>query len=246
MKRTWFVGSVAVLLVSMGVTAAPAHAQWRSDLTVYLWATGLDGTVGAGGREADVSMSFSDILDDLQFGAMAGYSASNGDWAFQVDAVIANLGVTERGEQGILRADVDVDLTLLEGDLGWEATDAFRLFAGARYVDLTNKVEVRIANQTFRARGGESWVDPVVGFRWATPPGNRWSFWVRGDVGGFGVGSDLSWNAVAAAAYHFSDRVGVGLGYRILDIDYENGQGDDRFLFDAQMSGLVSGVIFSF
>jgi len=235
----------AVLVVSMAGLVAPADAQWRSDLAVYLWATGLDGTVGIGEREAEVNQSFSDILDDLQFGAMAGYSASNGTWAFMADAVVANLGVTERGEQGVLRTDVDVDVTILEGDFGWEASETFRLFAGARYFDLSNKLEVRIGNQTFRASGGESWVDPVVGLRWGTPPGERWSFWLRGDVGGFGVGSDLSWNAVAAVAYHFNDRVGLGLGYRILDIDYDHGTGADRFRYNMQQSGLVTGVTFS-
>lgn len=235
-----------VLVFALAGGVAPAHGQWRSDLAVYLWGSGLDGTVGIGEREADVNMSFSDILDDLQFGAMAGYSASNGDWAFMADAVIANVGVTERGEQGILRADVDVDVTILEADLGWEASDTFRLFAGARYVDLSSDLEVRIANQTFRASGGESWVDPVVGLRWSTPPGSRWSFWLRGDVGGFGVGSDLSWNAVASAAYHFNDRIALGLGYRILDIDYDDGTGASRFRYDVQQSGIVSGLIFSF
>jgi len=244
-RKAWL--AVAVALGSMlagGV--APAGAQWRSDLAVYLWASGLDGTVGLGEREGEVSMSFSDILDDLQFGAMAGYSASNGRWAFMADAVVANLGRTERGEQGVLRADVDVDMTILEGDLGWEASDSFRLFAGARYVDLSNKLEVRIANQNFRASGSESWVDPVVGLRWSTPPGNRWSFWLRGDVGGFGVGSDLSWNAVAAVAFHLNDTVGIGLGYRVLDIDYDDGSGASRFRYDTQMFGLVSGVTFTF
>jgi len=240
---------LAVVLALFGfvlaIAPAPTAAQSRSDLAIYLFATGLDGTVGAGGRDADVSMSFSDILDDLQFGGMAAYSRSNGRWAFMADAVVANLGVTERGEQGILRADVDVDVTILEGDIGWEASDSFRLFGGARYVDLTNKVEVRLGNQVFNTKGGESWVDPVVGFRWGTAPGNRWSFWLRGDVGGFGVGSDLTWNAVAAFAFHFTDRVALGVGYRVLDIDYEHGSGDDRFRYDATMEGIVSGLIFS-
>ena len=50
---------------------------------------------------------------------MAAYNGTNGTWAFQADAVIANLGVTERGEQGVLR--VDVDTTLLEAVAAGEA-----------------------------------------------------------------------------------------------------------------------------
>lgn len=246
MSKPIRLAALALSLLSLvGFGCLPAVAEWNSDVSVYLWASALNGRVGSGETEAEVDMSFSDILDDLQFGSMAAYSGSNGRWAFQADAVIANLGRTERGEQGIVRLDVDVDMTLLEADLGYEVNDSFRLFAGARYVDLTNEVRLRIANQELRAKGSESWVDPVVGARWGVA-GERWSFWLRGDIGGFGVGSDFSWNAVAAVSFKVSDRIRLGAGYRILDIDYEDGTGESRFLYDSQMFGIVSGLIFSF
>ena len=243
--KTKGISVVAMVLLALTVGAVPAAAQGGSDLALYMWGTGIDGTVGVGGREADVSRSFSDILKDLQFGGMAAYSHSNGRWAFMADAVIANLGVSGRGEQGVVRADIDVDMTLLEADLGWEASDTFRLFAGARYIDLSNKVELRIGNQVFRGKGSESWVDPLVGFRLSTARAHRLGFWLRGDVGGFGAGSDLAWNASAGVSFRLSDRFSLGLGYRVLDIDYENGSGADRFRYNTQMSGLVAGMAWS-
>lgn len=100
MKTKTVAKILSLACISLAVAAAPTAAQTRSDLAIYLFASGLDGTVGAGGRDADVNMSFSDVLDDLQFGAMAAYSRSNGRWAFMADAVIANLGVTEKGSKG--------------------------------------------------------------------------------------------------------------------------------------------------
>ena len=66
LPRLWL--PVAFLL-AMG----PAHAQdaekaarWEYRFTPYLWMSGLKGTVGAEGRPADVDLSFSDVLEDLE------------------------------------------------------------------------------------------------------------------------------------------------------------------------------------
>jgi opacity protein-like surface antigen len=191
-------------------------------------------------------MSFSDILDDLQFGAMAGYAGTNGRFVVLADAVVANLGKTRRGEGGVVRSDVDVDMVILEGDFGYAVSDGFQLFGGVRWFSLTSKLDLRVGQFERRARSDQDWVDPLVGFRVGTARGDRWSFWLRGDVGGFGVGSDLTWNAVAAFSYQFNDTIGIGAGYRYMDIDYDDGSGNGRFLFDARLDGPVAGVIFSF
>lgn len=238
-------GVLVVVACVLAAAAAPARAEWRSDLAIYGWAAGLDGKAGVGSVEADIDKSFSDILDDLQFAGMAGYSGSDGSWAFQADVVIANLGATARGQQGALRADIDADMTILEADIGWEATDTARIFAGARYVDLTNKVELRIANQVFKGRRSDTWVDPVIGFRLSSRRGERVGFWLRGDVGGFGAGSDFAWNASAGVSYRIQENLSLGAGYRILDIKYDKGNGANRFLYDAQMAGFVTGAAFS-
>jgi hypothetical protein len=242
----------AKFLIALSVTAGlgltvPARGQeWRSDLVLYGWAAGLDGNVGVGSFEADVDKSFSDVVSDLEFGAMAGYAATNGRWVVLADAVIANLGTGKKGNRGILRADADVDMTLLEADFGYTVGRGTQLFVGARYLDLSSRVDLTVANQLVRAEGNQSWVDPVIGFRIGRQLADRWGFWLRADVGGFGVGSDQSWNAVAAVSYRVSNRVSVGGGYRILDVKYDDGTGPKRFLYDVQMDGPAIGLIFSF
>ena len=62
-----------------------------------------------------------------------------------------------------------------------------------------------------------------------------------GDIGGFGVSSDLTWQLTAAAGYACTERCSMLLGYRYLDYDYES----DDFSFDAVESGLVLGVQFA-
>ena len=50
---------------------------------------------------------------------------------------------------------------------------------------------------------------------------------------------------MATPRWQFSPRTGVGLAYRHLDMDYEDGKGDDRFLYDMATSGPALGVIFT-
>lgn len=69
---------------------------------------------------------------------------------------------------------------------------------------------------------------------------------VRGDVGGFGVGSDLTWSLVGSIQYHVSRQVSVGGGYRALDIDYTQGSGANRSALDVLMHGPLLGAVFRF
>lgn len=244
-KRTGILGLCVCLSFLVGVTPAAADG-WESEIAAYLFAAGLSGRASVGPVVAEVDASFSDILDNLQFGGMAAFSTTDGRWVWMADAVVANVGTTASGSGGAFRADLDSDTTILEGDFGVQLTRGFTVFGGARYVDLASKIAVGSGNQTLRASSSESWVDPVVGFRWSTTGSERWAFWIRGDVGGFGVGSEKSWNAVAALSFRLTERVRVGAGYRALDIEYEHGSGADRFVYDTRMEGPVAGLSFSF
>jgi hypothetical protein len=71
---------------------------------------------------------------------------------------------------------------------------------------------------------------------------DRLSVSVRGDIGGFGVGSHFTWNLAAILRYQVSPRVSAGAGYRILDINYSEGTGTRAFRYDVQMRGPVLGL----
>jgi hypothetical protein len=69
---------------------------------------------------------------------------------------------------------------------------------------------------------------------------------LRADVGGFGVGSQFSWNALAAYSWEIAVRDGVTysglLGYRALDVDYEQGSGRNKYEYDVLQHGPVDGA----
>ncbi len=68
--------------------------------------------------------------------------------------------------------------------------------------------------------------------------------WLRGDVGGFGVGSEFAWYVNASASRRLTDWLALVLGYRAWGFDYEGDQ--DILKFDATMSGGGIGLTFRF
>lgn len=70
---------------------APAAAPWKLSVTPYIWATSLDGKAGVAGKEADVDVSFSDLLKYLNVAAMLDLELRKGGFALMSDTVYANL-----------------------------------------------------------------------------------------------------------------------------------------------------------
>ena len=70
---------------------------------------------------------------------------------------------------------------------------------------------------------------------------------VQGDIGGFGVGSDFSWQALAAYNFEWNfvgHKLNPYLGYRAISVDYEEGSGRRRIGLDFVQHGPVAGLTF--
>jgi hypothetical protein len=69
----------------------------------------------------------------------------------------------------------------------------------------------------------DDWWDPYIGLR------GRYNFTpaiyaiARADIGGFGVGSDLMWQAEAALGFQLTRSIHAEIGYRALSFDYDQG-----------------------
>lgn len=92
------------------------------------------------------------------------------------------------------------------------------------------------------ASGDQYWFDPIIGLR-GQINFTRWLFLsAQGDVGGFGAGSDIAWNAQAALGVNFTRNIFAELGYRYMYVDYEN----NGFLYNMNSYGLYSSIGFKF
>jgi hypothetical protein len=58
----------------------------------------------------------------------------------------------------------------------------------------------------------ERWRDPVIGIRVLAPIAERWSFVGYVDIGGFGVGSDITCQAIAGANWQFCQTLAAKVG----------------------------------
>ncbi|NQT51094.1 hypothetical protein HQ576_03540 [bacterium] len=73
---------------------------------------------------------------------------------------------------------------------------------------------------------------------------DRLALSVRGDVGGFGIGSasDLTWQVLAGLHYRLSERISILAGYKYYNLDYRRGDLE----MDMEMKGPITGVAIHF
>ena len=90
--------------------------------------------------------------------------------------------------------------------------------------------------------GGRGGIDPFVGLRARLDLTDNFYVLGRGDVGGFGVGSDFVWNANLGIGFEITDNIDIAGGYRWLDYDFEEGD----FKLDLQFAGPWIGIFFKF
>ncbi len=136
----------------------------------------------------------------------------------------------------------------LQGDVLYRLydTDTFDVDAGVglRFWRLGNRLSIEpgalpITLSTTETR---NWVDPVLAGRIIAQLGGPWSVTAVGDIGGFGVGSRLTWQAIGTVNYQWNEQLALRLGYRVLSVDYEEG----AFLYDVRMQGPILGGTYRF
>lgn len=252
----------------------PVVQQWTLSFTLYGWLAGLDGTTTVKGRTADIDVGPFEVLEHLDGVPWMSYAELRaGRFALYNDIFYAPLGVDANRARSLDRLTLDVALgvdieqVIVEAGAAYEIArlgsfTALDVLAGARYwrqevdINLALTATVEIAGLTFsRGRaiaraGAVDWVDPLIGLRVRHQLAPGQELLLRGDVGGFGAGSEFSWNVLGA----YSFRIGVYsgatvsgmLGYRALSVDFEKGSGVNRYDYDVVQHGPILGLTVNF
>jgi hypothetical protein len=79
---------------------------------------------------------------------------------------------------------------------------------------MTSNFDTRIART-------DDWWDPYLGLRGRYNVNAKFYMTAKADIGGFGIGSDLTWSAETALGCQVTERVFTEVGYRALAVDYE-------------------------
>lgn len=259
--------AATALVLSLAGAPHPARAQaasspdsgWTFEFTPYLWGAAMSGEVGAGSLPTiNVHMSFSDILDNLDAGLMGAFEARKGRWGLLFDAIYMKLGASATasrtgagpiGATASAGADLEIAQSVFAAALAYRAVEGrtpLDVIGGLRYAKIEADAQIDgsfFAQTTSVARSADkSWVDPYVGVRVLHPLAERWTLVGYADIGGFGVGSDFTWQAAAGVNYEFSKAIAGKFGYRYMSVDYDK----DGFRYDMANSGLYLGAGFRF
>jgi hypothetical protein len=235
-------------------TATP-KSEWDFLVEPYMLFPNMNGTVGLGSGEVvpDVSVdaSSNDILGQLKMGFMLNAEASNGKWKIGSDLLYMSLA------QGVKTGVLIQNGELSVKQLGWEVSG---LYAVKPWLDLgiggmLNSINSEVDLKTITIGGGttdrsksltETWFDPMLITRVKSASEAKFIYMFRGEIGGFGIGSDLAWQMQGYAGYRFSKLFQITGGYRIISLDYESGSGENRFMYNIDTSGPVLRFGFNF
>lgn len=230
--------------IAAALACVPAYgqsAEWNRTMLIYLLGAGLDGKSQVGPLETDLEQSFSDILESLDVGGMGAFHASNGTWTHTIDVIYINLSGNETLPSDV-RFDAEIDQLIASYDIGYELAEHFELLAGVRYNSIDADLAVRLPAGASRVSGDKDWFDPYVGVRSTIAFNDTFALTLRGDIGGFDIGSKLAWQAVVWLGWNFSETFFATFGYRVLDTDYEDGSGASVFKYDVAIHGPGVGV----
>lgn len=220
------------------------ESGWTFAFVPYFWAAGLSGDVAQFGLpEVQVDASFSDILDHLDFGAMAMGEARYGPYSIFGDVIYSKISGQSGTPRGILATGVELSSETFAGLLGagysvYEDNAArLDIVGGGRVWSVKSELSFSGGFLDGRSATDEAtWVDGMAGFKgtYSITPEIYLTGWGLIGAGG----ADLDWDVAAAIGYNFNDTVSALAGYRALGVDYSN----DGFVFDVVQQGPMLGL----
>jgi hypothetical protein len=233
--------------------AAPSPpSPWSFRVSPYVWFTGLNGNVGVNQNlVVDVDVDFSEIFDAIDWfppPVMLAGEVRYGRFAFLTDFMFLGLDTNDEATRGpvAVAAELEMDTII------WTFGGSFRAIENDR-VSLDLLVGGRLWNMdaegtlvgplAVRQRSGsKTWVDPIIGISGRVELGSGFALQAEGDVGGFGLVSDIDWQLLGTIQYQVADYLTLDAGYRYLAVDFDDG----GFLFDVALSGPIIGASIRF
>ena len=247
--------------------------DWQAFVGLYLWVVGMNGETGQGRNVADVDISFGDIWDNFDVGGQAHIEFWWKKWIFFLDPLFMKLSSNNSQTRviGSIKSDLEVKMFLMDLAMGYRVAElalgsntksnkfkswpavSIDVYGGGRLLRVDNKIdltlETPIGQRKQKINIGETWFDFIVGTRFLFNFTENLLLSVKSDIGGFGLGfsSNIDWNFVANIGYELPWwGVTPYVGYRVLYIDYKDGSGDNRFVYDMWHTGPQIGIGFRF
>ncbi len=237
---------IAGAVLAGAATLAPfaATAQdWSGQVTLYGWGAGVSGdfTPFAGAPTLSFDKSLSEILEDLDGAFFVTGLARRGDLV-----LFGDLTYTSSSRAGVVPPGIPASGELTMRSLTLAAGKRFDT-SGNTTVDVLGglrawDIDGAVSSPVLSVAPSTDFVDPIVAVRVNSRLSDRWSVLSYLDVGGFGVGSDLTWQVAVTANYRARDNLYLSFGWRHLAVDYSK----DGSVFDGAMTGPQIGLTVQF
>lgn len=229
----------------------------------------MEGFAEKNGRGSDYDLSNAkvfDLLDEAEFMAMVDMRARKGRVSFDVDMIFLkfeNLTLGDLAARNPLpRANIDLDMeleqlvvrfgggyTICEGLTPFTGKEyRLDLQAGGRYMYLDGSGVLSGPRREVGFDGNENFIEPWIGAETQVEVCDRVSLVLGGNVGGFGVRNspEQNWEVYGNLLYQVTPRVSLNLGYRHLDVTYEEGSSTGARKINMELDGPVAGMTFRF
>ena len=249
--------------VARVAAGSEAPKDWEFKTVPYIWLVFMTGDAAIGGTSVPVDTNVFKIFDstDFAFGLQGHFEAwyrrkwgllFDGTWVvFKQKNLMGGtpLQLDIKGNYGLM--EFAGLYNFLDIPFGTEPDGpilSLQGLAGARVSIVSMDLDFDFAGSMDES---VTWADPILGGRSIYRFGNerRWAFTFRWDVGGFGAGSDFTWNLAGLLGYDFhigSVPATAIIGAKALYQDFEDGSGPDDFKWDVTQYGPLLGLGFRF
>jgi len=251
MKKIRWGAVLAALVLALAAPAARA-AEWRVAIMPYAWLPGVTGDIttplpGFGNRTSSLSsggvVTSIDALPVMLAGEIA-----YGRFLLMGDFLYAALR-QDISTRDVLysRGHTRVSTTLGDILAGYRVLElpqhSLDLAAGVRLWNVETKLSLdpgRLAGRILRP--SSSWADPILAARYTGRFDDRWGATLYADMGGFDVGSRLTWQVMGSVDYALNRNTTLRAGWRYLAFE----RGSNAVTLDLAMNGPFLAGTFRF
>ena len=230
---------VALLLGTLPVTAQEASGfQWS--VSPYIWASRTkvdlnfrDESLGGG------TVSFSDLLDQLDSAFMVHLEGGNGHWSLFAD--ITYLETSDAEQRPVFLVKSTAETTVLDTAVAYwpgGVGSSLSVIAGMRYSGFDNRYRFLLDDrEVAHVRDEDDYYDALLGLRYRFELGGRWDLLTRADVS-FGQ-SEGTWLVQAVFGRTIGKREAnrILLGYQYKVAEFKSGDLTSDFSYHGPIAG---------
>ena len=237
MDKKFYAILIIFILVQCGISSAQDTKyypdgdpkKWNVRLTPFLWMPWISGELESPFLSQSFDVPVVDLLSNLKMAFMLDAEVSKGRFFATPNYMYVKVGAEEvirtshiGDVSAVAKPELKMNIAELMAGMHFPLGTKWILdpYVGFRYNSFNTLISVDgIADTTSVEEKSVYW-DPVIGFRAQYFPHPRVPLMLKADVGGFGVGSRISWTAGLTGGYTISPQVDLLGGFSVYAADF--------------------------